>query len=356
MAHQRTELDEKRVAYENEYRVITGLASHPSFAQIDPKCFYEKTFLVTGGAGSIGRGISETLSTFEKVNVCVLDRDEGALHSMSVEESILKNKSTVNYVLHDLRDKFGTRELIRELKPDFIIHAAALKHLVPLEKFPRQAVLGNVITTKDLLESAIQCDVKNFLNISTDKAASPTSNLGRSKRITEVLTEAYGREFNLNYKSVRFGNVYASKGSVIETFKIQISKGGPVTITHQNMKRMFMNSYDATSLVLQVLELSESGVYSLKLPDSIEIEEIAKNLMLFMGTVVPIKYIGMGSGEKLDEILFSEREICESTSFSHILRADVPNLNLTKYPSLEDDTQVYQNWLLDICQSIESIG
>jgi FlaA1/EpsC-like NDP-sugar epimerase len=355
MAVENTEPNDYRFDYENEYRVVTGLASHPSFTQIESKHFFEKTFLVTGGAGSIGRGISETLCSLEKVNVHVLDRDEGALHSMMVQEDISSSKSAANYILHDLRDKFGTLELIRELKPDFIIHSAALKHLAPLEKFPRQAVLGNVIATRDLLDAATVCGVQNFLNISTDKAASPSSNLGRSKRITEVLTESYGRNFALNFKSVRFGNVYASKGSVIETFKAQIARGAPVTITHRNMKRMFMNSYDATSLVLQVLGLNSSGVYSLTLPDSIEIETIAKNLMRFMGKEVPIKYIGMSSGEKLDEILFNHQEVCEVTPFSHILRADVPSLSFSKYPSLEDDAGVYQSWLVDVCKTIESI-
>ena len=354
MADVNVDPNAKRLNYENEYSLITGLSSHPSVTPIDQKYFYEKTILITGGAGSIGRGISEALSTFEKTNIFVLDRDESALHSMSVDGNISKNSSSVNYLLHDLRDKFGTHELIKNLRPDCIIHSAALKHLVPLEKFPRQAVLGNVVATRDLLESASQCGVKNFLNISTDKAAAPSSNLGRSKRITELLTESYGKEFDLNYKSVRFGNVYASKGSVIETFKKQIQKGGPVTITHRNMKRMFMNSYDATNLVLQVMGLDLPGVYSLKLPEAIEIEKIAENLMHFMGATVPIEYIGIGPGEKLDEILFDAREICESTQFTHILRAVVPQIKISKYPSLEDDMNKYQEWLLDICQAIEA--
>ena len=196
--------------------------------------------LITGAGGSIGSKIAASIVRFPNLEILATDRDENSLHSLSLEIMGTALFNSSQYRVLDIRDSTGVENIIREYKPSMIIHAAALKHLAILEKQPREAYLTNFLGTRNLLRSASLNNVCRFLNISTDKAANPVSILGKTKYMAEILTTSYSRNGFDQYTSVRFGNVFNSKGSVIETFTRQIKLGLPITLTDPEVNRFFM--------------------------------------------------------------------------------------------------------------------
>jgi FlaA1/EpsC-like NDP-sugar epimerase len=268
-----------------------------------------KRILITGAGGSIGSEISRQVHRYKPANVFMLDRDETLLHSLELSldgKGLLTSK---NMILADIRDKERIQEEISKVKPDVVFHAAALKHLSILELYPQEAEKTNVQGTKNVLDAALTSGVSVFVNISTDKAVRPTSQLGITKRKAEYLTYQSGRQAgeDKRFVSVRFGNVLGSRGSVLDTFRTQIKNGGPLTLTDLNVKRYFMTIPEAVHLVLEASTIGRNGdVMLLDMGESIAIKDIAEKLIQKSGKRIEIEVTGLRQGEKLDEDLFED--------------------------------------------------
>ncbi|MCT1656929.1 polysaccharide biosynthesis protein [Brevibacterium luteolum] len=270
-----------------------------------------RTVLVTGAGGSIGSHLCSQLVRFAPGRLVMTDRDESGLHAT---ELVLKGSASLtseNLILGDLRERHFNRSLIAEVKPDIVFHAAALKHLTFLERFPAEAVKTNVAASMDLLEAARDFGVESFVHISTDKAADPISTLGATKYVTERAVAAIARETGRRYMSVRFGNVLGSRGSVLGTFVTQVSSGGPVTVTAPGATRYFMTAAEACELVLQAGAIGGRGeTLVLDMGDQVSIEDLARRVIALSGqSGVEIVYTGLRPGEKLQESRLARSEV-----------------------------------------------
>lgn len=286
-----------------------------------------RTVLVTGAGGSIGSEIARQVSRFEPKELVMLDRDESLLHATQLSIFGHGMLDTPNMVLADIRDAEALDEVFAAHKPDVVFHAAALKHLPMLQQYPGEGWKTNVLGTKNVLDAAARHGVKRFVNISTDKAAAPTSVLGKTKRIAEELTAWYADQTGDSYLSVRFGNVLGSRGSVLYSFTAQIEKGGPVTVTDPNVTRYFMTIPEACELVIQAGAIGTPGdVLVLDMGEPVRILEVAEGLIARSGKDIDIVFTGLREGEKLDEVLFTSDEVCDVTSHPLITRVTVPPL------------------------------
>jgi FlaA1/EpsC-like NDP-sugar epimerase len=279
--------------------------------------------LITGAGGSIGSKIAVSIARFPDIEMLATDRDENRLHSLSLEIMGTALFNSSQYRVLDIRDSTGVDNIISEYKPTMIIHAAALKHLAILEKQPREAYLTNFLGTRNLLRSASQNNVSRFLNISTDKAANPISILGKTKYMAEILTTNFRRNGFDHYTSVRFGNVFNSKGSVIETFTRQIKLGLPVTLTDPEVNRFFMKIEEAANLSLLASALNEGDIHILDMGEPVKLLDIINKLINILDGKSEIVIVGLREGEKIQEELWSNQE--------HILQtknASIKALNL----------------------------
>ena len=268
--------------------------------------------LVTGAGGSIGSELARQLARYAPSRLVLLDRDESALHAVQLTLDGSGTLSSHDLYLADIRDAARIREVFTEVKPEIVFHAAALKHLPLLERFPEEALKTNVCGTENVLLAAHEAGVSVFVNISTDKAADPTSVLGYSKLITERVTAGMPSSGDEKYVSVRFGNVLGSRGSVIETFRYQISHGGPVTVTDERVTRYFMTVSEAVHLVLQASVLGRHGeTLILDMGAPLAIVEIARHMIQRSGRDIDIRFTGLRPGEKLDEVLVASAESAE---------------------------------------------
>jgi len=285
-----------------------------------------KVVLITGAGGSIGSELSRQVHHLGPSKLFLLDRDESALHS--VQLSIYGNGllDTDETVLCDIRDYRALESVVADCKPDLIIHAAALKHLPMLERFPVEGWKTNVLGTLNVLRCAFNAGVPRVVNVSTDKAADASSVLGQSKRLAERLTSFYALRHGLNYVSVRFGNVLGSRGSVIHSFKAQIERGGPVTVTHPEVTRYFMTIPEACELVLQAAAIGKPGdVLVLDMGQPVRIVDVAKRLIEVSGRHdIEIRYTGLRPGEKMHEVLFGESESGVESAHPLISQVTVP--------------------------------
>lgn len=261
--------------------------------------------LITGAGGSIGSRIAIALSKIGGVNFLATDRDESALHSLSLQLTSTALFEGSNFLLLDIRDLVGAQSIADDYRPTVIIHAAALKHLSVLEKQPREALLTNVYGTLNMLEIAQKIGAKKFVNISTDKAATPVSVLGRSKFLAELLTAQYKKNNFGDFVSVRFGNVFGSRGSVIETFVDQIQRGMPVTLTDKEVSRYFMHPDEAAFLTLKSMFISEGDVHLFDMGSPVLIQDLINRLQDILNGKSSIIYTGLREGEKLHENLFA---------------------------------------------------
>jgi len=234
-----------------------------------------------------------------------------------------------NLILADIRDAQRVNEVIKETEPEIIFHAAALKHLPLLERHPEEAFKTNVRGTANMLKAAVDHDVTHFVNISTDKAADPTSILGKSKLITERLTAGIPENFSRTFVSVRFGNVLGSRGSVIETFRFQIENGGPVTVTDETVTRFFMTIREAVHLVLQAAVIGSHGdTLILDMGSPIKIADLAQHMINRSGRNIDIKFTGLRPGEKIHEVLVSSNENAKPTSHDLVTCSRVTPIQL----------------------------
>ncbi|MDT5051384.1 MAG: hypothetical protein QOG75_7312 [Mycobacterium sp.] len=267
--------------------------------------------LVTGAGGSIGSEMCRQIHRLDPAALFMLDRDESALHAAQLSiygRAMLDNDDTV---LADIRDSRAMRRIFDVCRPEVVIHAAALKHLPLLEKYPLEAWMTNVVGSWNVLCAAREARVRTFVNISTDKAANPISVLGYSKRVTERLTASVASRADGRFLSVRFGNVLGSRGSVLEAFARQIEEGGQVTVTHPDVTRFFMTIPEACQLVLQAAAIgSGSEALVLDMGAPVKIDDVARSLICrAQRNDVEIVYTGLRFGEKLHEELFGDTEV-----------------------------------------------
>lgn len=287
-----------------------------------------KRVLVTGAGGSIGSELCRQLNLFHPERLVMLDRDESALHAvqLSIEGRALLD--TPDLVLADLRDANRIQGVFIDVRPHVVFHAAALKHLTLLESNPAEAIKSNVWGTQNVLDAAQLVGVETFVNISTDKAASPSCVLGYSKRIAERLTAHAAQTAPAGvYTSVRFGNVLGSRGSVLSTFRNQIVQGVPLTVTDPNVTRFFMLIEEAVQLVIQAGAIGQPGeVLVLDMGEPIRIADVAQTLIRRSGRQLDIVYTGMRPGEKMHEDLLGPDEIDLRPRHRLITQAHVPPL------------------------------
>jgi FlaA1/EpsC-like NDP-sugar epimerase len=256
----------------------------------------------------------------------MVDRDETALLNLQLSIDGTGLLTDDGLILGDVRDRERLEEIFESTKPEIVFHAAALKHLTTLERFPEEAHKTNVVGTNNVLEVAVKFEVGTFVNISTDKAADPSSALGNSKLITERLTSAISGE-DKKYISVRFGNVIGSNGSFIHTFRHQIRHGGPVTVTHPDITRYFMTLSEAVHLVLQSAIIGRNGeTLILDMGQPVSIDAIAKHMIEASGRKIELKYTGLREGEKLHETLVSPSERIEIREHPFIMHTRVEPL------------------------------
>lgn len=305
----------------------------------------QKTVLVTGAGGSIGSEICRQLVRFGPSEIVMLDRDESALQETQISISGHGLLDTSDVVLADIRDAEVLNKAFLEHRPDVVFHAAALKHLPMLEQYPEEAWKTNVAGTLNVLRAAELAGVHTFVNISTDKAANPTSVLGHSKRVAEKLTAWMAKETGDRYLSVRFGNVIGSRGSMLPTFRRLIEQGGPLTITHPEVTRYFMTIPEASQLVIQAGGIGRPGeVLILDMGEPVSILDVAERMIESSGKKIEIVFTGLRHGEKLHEELVTLEEGDERPFHAKIAHAKVDWLSPE---GLDHDTWIERMDLTD---------
>ena len=273
-----------------------------------------KTVLVTGGGGSIGSELCRQVMRFKPGKLLIFDIYENCAYELLMElQQKYGRDIPVTVLIGSIRDKKRLDEVFETYHPTVVFHAAAHKHVPLMEISPAEAVKNNVLGTKNLLTSASEHDVERFVQLSTDKAVNPTSVMGCTKRICEMLIQTFAGNTDMKCVAVRFGNVLGSHGSVIPLFEAQIKKGGPVTLTDPNIERYFMTIPEAAQLVLQAGALAEGGsIYVLDMGEPVKIMDLAKQLIRFYGyepgVNMEIKIVGLRPGEKLYEELMMDEE------------------------------------------------
>ena len=279
--------------------------------------------LITGAAGSIGRELVRQVSQLGPEIIFGLDMNESDLYDLSYEISSLGGASEFRPVVANITNHAAIRAILRRSQVDVIFHAAAYKHVPLMEEYPTEAVTVNAIASYHLARSAAAEGVQRLVLVSTDKAVRPTSVMGASKRLAELLIRSVSVETGLSACAVRFGNVFASRGSVIPLFERQIAAGGPITITHPDMKRYFMTIGEAAGLIIQAGAFGDDHViYMLDMGEEVAIKDVAMDLIrmhgLRVGTDIEITYIGTRPGEKLSESLSLDYELAYPTSHPKI--------------------------------------
>lgn len=305
-----------------------------------------KRVLITGAGGSIGSELVRQVRNYAPAAVAVLDRDETAIQSVQISTDGHGLLNSPDLILADIRDYSRLNEVMESFAPDVVFHAAALKHLPMLEMYPDEAYKTNVLGTANVLRAAIRTQVKTFVNISTDKAADPTSVLGSSKWMTEVMTASV-RSPEARYLSVRFGNVLASRGSVLQLFSAQINTGGPVTVTDPAVTRFFMTIPEAVHLVLQASAIGEAGrTLILDMGTPVSIDHVARTLIKRSRKAVTIEYVGLRQGEKLHEVLVGAHETPQPTAHDRIISVEVSPI---PWSDIESPERLASRWSA-VCQ------
>lgn len=288
-----------------------------------------KRVLVTGAGGSIGSELCRQLYKFGPSELIMLDRDESALHAVELSIYGTALLESPEVVLADIRDPEALNQVFLEHQPQVVFHAAALKHLTLLERYPNEALRSNVYGTLNVLRAAAANGVGHFVNVSTDKAANPTSALGHSKRLAERLTSWFAHgSTEAKFLSVRFGNVLGSRGSVLDTFSAQIERGGPVTVTDPEVTRYFMTIPEACQLVIQAGAIGERGeALVLDMGEPVRIVDVAERMIALSGKGIEVVFTGLRSGEKKHEELIGDGELDRRPLHPLISHVSVPPLD-----------------------------
>ncbi|MDO8721078.1 MAG: nucleoside-diphosphate sugar epimerase/dehydratase, partial [Syntrophales bacterium] len=272
------------------------------------KYLFNKRILVTGAGGSIGSELVRQICRFNPRSIALLDFSEFNLYQVEMDCRIKFGYITVISYLADIRNVSTTGRIFHEYSPEVIFHAAAYKHVPMQEMNPWEAVCNNLIGTKNIVKNAIDIKADHFIMVSSDKAVRPVNIMGATKRVCELMTSGRNENVKTKFMSVRFGNVIDSSGSVVPLFQKQVASGGPVTVTHPEIKRYFMSIPEAAQLILQAGAMGEGGeIYILEMGDPIRIADLAHEIIklngLEPGKDIEIVFIGLRPGEKLYEEL-----------------------------------------------------
>jgi FlaA1/EpsC-like NDP-sugar epimerase len=290
--------------------------------------FRDMCVLITGAGGSIGGELSRQVLAFQPRRLVLLGRGENSIFETLHSLRPTNPAPDIVPVIMDIRDRAQLHRVFTELRPDAVFHAAAHKHVGFMESFPAEAVMTNVVGTTNVLDASVAAGVRRLVFISTDKAVNPTSVMGTTKRIGELLVADAARENDLPYTTVRFGNVLSSRGSVVPLFRQQLARGGPLTVTDPDAMRYFMTIPEAVQLVLQAAVMAGMGdTFVLDMGEPVRIAELARDLIELSGLEpdhdIKVEFIGQRRGEKLVEELYFSFERPEPTAHESIRR--VPN-------------------------------
>lgn len=310
-------------------RIEDIVGRHPVDTDVErvAGCVAGRRVLVTGAGGSIGAELCRQLARWSPAELIMLDRDESALQAVQLDLHGNGLLSSRDVVLADVRDEQTIAEIFAERRPQVVFHAAALKHLPMLEQYPDEGWKTNVLGTRAVLAAAEAVGVETFVNISTDKAANPTSVLGHSKRLAERLTAATATRASGRFLSVRFGNVLGSRGSMVPVFAALIEAGGPLTVTHPDITRYFMSIPEACQLVVQAAAIGRPGeVLILDMGEPVRILDVAQRMIAMSGKPIDIVFTGLRPHEKLHEELIGPDEHGERLGHPLITQAPVPPL------------------------------
>ena len=287
-----------------------------------------EVILITGAAGSIGSGMVRQIAKYDPELLILLDQAESPLYDLQNELISEFPNLRFEVVIGDIRSYDRMKNLFSTFLPRYVFHAAAYKHVPLMENNPSEAVLTNVLGTRNLVDLANETGVRKFVMISTDKAVNPTNVMGASKRIAEIYAQSANRANQTKFITTRFGNVLGSNGSVIPLFQRQIDQGGPITLTDERVTRFFMTIPEACQLVLEAGTMGEGGeIFVFDMGESVKIIDLAKKMIqlngLELGKDIQIKITGLRPGEKLYEELLAKEENTLATHHPQILKARV---------------------------------
>ncbi len=296
------------------------------------KELYQKVVMITGAAGSIGSELAKQVSTYQYDFLLLVDQAESGIYDVQQD---FKQRGIKNFVcvVADISNKSRMQELFEKYKIQLIFHAAAYKHVPLMEESPYEAVRVNVLGTKNVMDLAVAHNAEKFVMVSTDKAVNPTNVMGATKRTAEIYATHCASKQKTKFITTRFGNVLGSNGSVIPLFKKQIEKGGPLTVTHQDITRYFMTIPEACQLVLEAGAMGEGGeIFVFDMGESVKIFDLAKKMIKLSGyeypTGIDINIVGLRPGEKLYEELLTNNENTQATYHPKIMIARVSKIDV----------------------------
>lgn len=297
-----------------------------------------KVVMVTGAAGSIGSELVRQALKYKPKALVLFEQAESPLHDLTLDLTNSFPDMRIISCIGDVRNKDRVEEVMRDMRPDVVFHAAAYKHVPLMENHPNESIQANVLGTKNVADMAVKYGVKRFVMISTDKAVNPTNIMGASKRIAEIYVQSLFYKLQkenpdcTKFITTRFGNVLGSNGSVIPYFKKQIAAGGPVTVTHPDIIRYFMTIPEACCLVLEACTLGKGGeIFVFDMGHAVKILDLAKNMIRLAGLTpgkdIQIVFTGLRPGEKLYEELLNQKEKTLPTKNSKIMIAQTRQMN-----------------------------
>lgn len=353
---------------------IKDLLNRPSIdLKVDQIGSYltNKVVCVTGAGGSIGSELCRQIVHFNPSKLIMVDINENALYMLKQEFLVMKRKHEMKdsieleSLIISIREREEIYKLMKNYKPDVVYHAAAHKHVPLMEDRPTEAIRNNIFGTKNVIDACCDCGISRFIMISTDKAVNPTNVMGATKRMTEMYMQSRTTHCGIHMAAVRFGNVLGSNGSVIPIFKEQIKNGGPVTVTHRDIKRYFMTIPEAAQLVLQAgFYAFEREIFVLDMGQPVKIWDLADKMIRLAGLVpgrdIEIQEIGLRPGEKMFEELALEMEECHKTDNNLIFvheKMDIDSkivdsdlVQLQELMETTDDKQQIKDVLMNMIQ------
>ncbi len=313
---------------------------------------FDKVVLITGAGGSIGSSLCRQIVSFSPKEILLFDHNENNVYYLGIEFLTKHPQIKFKTIIGDIKDIGLLKRVFSLYSPQVIFHAAAHKHVPLMEENPSAAVKNNIVGSRNLIYAAHHYKVERFILISTDKAVNPTSVMGITKRIAEMILQSKAKMSKTKFMAVRFGNVLGSDGSVVPLFKKQIEEGGPLTLTHPKVKRYFMSINEASQLVLQAGGMGKAGeIFILDMGEQIKILDLAKELIALYGLKpeedIKIEFIGLRPGEKLFEetLLNSEKDKATKANKIYIAQSDFfdPRVLRRKIKELENMADVIDN-------------
>jgi FlaA1/EpsC-like NDP-sugar epimerase len=329
---------------------------------IDLSLVSNRVVLVTGAAGSIGSELSRQVMLTDPQRIVLLDNNESGLHDLITELRARYPNIDVVPALVDVSLENGVRRVFEKHRPQLVFHAAAYKHVPMLEYYPSEALRVNISGTYNLAKLASEYLVERFVLISTDKAVNPSSIMGATKRVCELMVHMMSLQSKnaTLFTAVRFGNVLGSRGSVVPTFNRQIDSGGPVTVTHREMMRYFMSIPEAVNLIIHAACLTAGDdIFILRMGEEVRILELAERMIRMRGlrpyVDIDIKVTGVRPGEKLNEELYTQTETPHPTLHPNIIRLNQWETRYTPASFWEEINRLTQSDALDADQALQQL-